>query len=294
MTKVETTAPAKVNLTLHVTGQRTDGYHKLDSLVVFADVADQLTATLAPDLRITVGGPFSTGVPTDHTNLVIRAADALRDVRGVTDGAAITLDKHLPHAAGLGSGSSDAAAALAMLAQLWDVAPLPANAPEVLALGADVPVCMRAPDPIRMTGIGETLMTTPALPDCAVVLVNPRVTVATGAVFNGLASKTNAAMGDIPDGMDFAAFAAWIGQTRNDLLPPARLIAPEIDAALARLEKYRNANGNTRTADIRLTMQKAMQDHCAVFRTEDSLSEGVKKVTEIASLIDDVSVTANS
>lgn len=235
MTKVEASAPAKVNLTLHVTGQRTDGYHKLDSLVVFADVADHLTATLAPDLRITVSGPFSVGVPTDHTNLVLRAASALRDVRGVTQGAAITLDKHLPHAAGIGSGSADAAAALSLLSGLWNVAPLPANAPEVLALGADVPVCMRTPAPTRMTGIGETLMSTPALPDCAMVLINPRVEVPTGQVFAGLTTKTNPAMGDIPTGLDFTGFINWMKQTRNDLLPPARLLAPEVDAAINRL-----------------------------------------------------------
>lgn len=133
---IKGTAPAKVNLTLHVTGQREDGYHLLDSLVVFASAADQLGASVAPDLRLQVGGPFATGVPTDESNLVMRAAAALQQARGVRLGAALTLDKHLPHAAGIGSGSSDAAIALTMLADLWNVAPLPPEAPEVLALGA--------------------------------------------------------------------------------------------------------------------------------------------------------------
>ncbi|MDP5361980.1 MAG: 4-(cytidine 5'-diphospho)-2-C-methyl-D-erythritol kinase, partial [Paracoccaceae bacterium] len=123
MATIKASAPAKVNLTLHVTGQREDGYHLLDSLVVFAGVADQLAATTAPDLRISVNGPFSPGVPTDQNNLMMRAAEALRQSRGVSKGAWLTLEKHLPHAAGIGSGSSDAAATLALLAELWEVAP---------------------------------------------------------------------------------------------------------------------------------------------------------------------------
>ncbi len=228
-------APAKVNLTLHVTGQRDDGYHLLDSLVVFAGVADQLTATVAPDLRISVNGPFSTGVPTNHTNLVLRAAENLRRTRGVTKGAAITLEKHLPHAAGIGSGSSDAAAALGLLAEIWGVAPLPATADEVLALGADVPVCMRNPAPTRMSGIGDILSPVPLLPDCAMVLVRPPVEVPTAVVFKGLASKTGTPMTPIPDGMDFKAFAQWLSAQRNDMAAPACLLAPDIGAAIAQL-----------------------------------------------------------
>ena len=108
---IEARAPAKVNLTLHVTGQRDDGYHLLDSLVVFAGISDVLTAAPADHLTLTVDGPFAAGVPVDEANLIMRAATALRTARGVTAGAAITLCKNLPHAAGIGSGSSDAAAA---------------------------------------------------------------------------------------------------------------------------------------------------------------------------------------
>ena len=145
-------APAKINLTLHITGQRPDGYHLLDSLVVFAGLGDQIEATLSRDLTLAVSGPFAAGVPTDGRNLVLKAAEALRSARGVTLGAAIRLTKALPHAAGLGSGSSDAAATLALLAQLWNVAPLADDDPAVLALGADVPVCRHAPAPVRMRG----------------------------------------------------------------------------------------------------------------------------------------------
>ncbi len=233
---IKRSAPAKVNLTLHVTGQRDDGYHTLDSLVVFAGVADQLGATLAPDLRIMVSGPFSTGVPADPSNLMMRAAEALRNARGVTQGAALTLEKHLPHAAGIGSGSSDAAVTLAMLAELWRVPTLPATAAEVVALGADLPVCLRAPAPTRMSGIGDVLSPVARLPDCALVLVRPPVDVPTADVFKALATKTGTAMDPLPAGMDFDAFARWLAAQRNDLLLPAQKIAPDITQAIAKLK----------------------------------------------------------
>ncbi|WP_100368596.1 4-(cytidine 5'-diphospho)-2-C-methyl-D-erythritol kinase [Yoonia maricola] len=236
MATIKANAPAKVNLTLHVTGQRDDGYHLLDSLVVFADVADQISASIAPDLRMTASGPFSTGVPTDHTNLIMRAAEALRTVRGVTKGVALTLEKHLPHSAGIGSGSSDAAATLAMLAELWQVAPLPATAPEVVALGADVPVCVGAPRPVRMSGIGDMLSPVVTLPDCALVLVRPPVDVPTASVFQGLVSKNGSPMSELPEGLDYDGFVHWLRAQRNDLQTPAEAIAPEITEAIAKLK----------------------------------------------------------
>ncbi|MFG5381615.1 4-(cytidine 5'-diphospho)-2-C-methyl-D-erythritol kinase [Yoonia sp. R2-816] len=236
MATIKRDAPAKVNLTLHVTGQRDDGYHMLDSLVVFAGVADQLAASIAPDLRLSVSGPFSTGVPTGPDNLMIRAAEALRQTRGVTKGAALTLEKHLPHAAGIGSGSSDAAATLAMLAELWGVPPLPATAAEVTALGADVPVCLRAPAPTRMSGIGDVLSPVAPLPDCALVLVRPPVEVPTADVFKALGQKDGGSMDPLPPGLDFDAFARWLTAQRNDLLAPACKIAPSIKEAIAKLK----------------------------------------------------------
>ena len=236
MATTKASAPAKVNLTLHITGQRDDGYHLLDSLVVFAGVADQIGATIAPDMRMSVSGPFSIGVPTDHTNLIMRAAETLRTARGVNKAAALTLEKHLPHAAGIGSGSSDAAATLTLLADLWGVAPLPATAPEVLALGADVPVCVAAPRPARMSGIGDVLSPVAALPDCALVLVRPPVDVPTGPVFKGLATKDGAPMADLPNGMDYDGFVRWLMEQRNDLLAPAQAIAPQVAEAIAKLQ----------------------------------------------------------
>lgn len=220
-------ALAKVNLALHVTGQREDGYHLLDSLVVFADIGDRLTFSPAPELSLSVTGPLADGVPTGPENLILRAASVLP--QGV--GARITLHKHLPHAAGIGGGSADAAATLRGLARLWGCA-LP-DPLAVLSLGADVPVCLSA-SPQRMAGIGETLSPVPALPPLFAVLVNPRVALPTGPVFRGLASKRNPAL-DPPDWHGFDSFLDWLTRQRNDLEPPALKLAPEIGRALQAL-----------------------------------------------------------
>lgn len=227
-------APAKVNLALHVTGQRADGYHLLDSLVVFAGLGDQIGATAARGLTLTVSGAFAAGIPTDDSNLVLQAALLLASRRGVQIGAALRLAKSLPHAAGIGGGSSDAAATIRLLADLWKVAPLSPDDPDVLALGADVPVCLSAPAPQRMSGIGEQLSLWPHLPSCALVLVNPRVEVPTREVFRAMIQRANPPM-SAPPGPGFEAFATWLAAQRNDMEPAARGLAPAIGDALGRL-----------------------------------------------------------
>lgn len=227
-------APAKVNLALHVTGRRADGYHLLDSVVVFAGLGDHIAATGARGLTLSVGGAFATGIPTDESNLVMQAALLLASRRGVRIGAALRLTKVLPHAAGIGGGSSDAAATIRLLAELWRVAPLAPDDPDVLALGADVPVCLSAPAPQRLQGIGERLSLWPHVPPCALVLVNPRVEVPTRAVFAAMTRRDNAALPP-PPGPGFAAFVAWLAAQRNDMEPAARGLAPVIGEALARL-----------------------------------------------------------
>lgn len=234
---VEGVAPAKVNLALHVTGRRADGYHLLDSLVVFPAVGDRLAAAPASALTLQVDGPFAAGVPTDGGNLVLRAAAALAAARGVTAGAALRLTKVLPHAAGIGGGSSDAAAAIGILAELWGVEPLAPGDPAVAALGADVPVCMTAPLPRRMSGIGEVLAPVAGLPPCALVLVNPGVAVPTRDVFAAMTDKDNAPMTPLPPpGTGFAGFADWLAAQRNDMAPAAVTLAPGIGMALDRLK----------------------------------------------------------
>ncbi len=216
----EVFAPAKVNLTLHVTGQRDDGYHLLDSLVVFADIGDRLWFKSAPQMQIEVTGPFADGVPTDRRNLVWQAAE----LAGWT--GHITLEKNLPHGAGIGGGSSDAAAVLRAFG----------GADHALDLGADVPVCLKH-TPQRMRGIGEVLESVETLPELEIVLVNPRVVVPTGTVFSGLRSKQNEPMGDVLRSFgDAPAFCEWLASQRNDLEAPAREVAPEVRAALAALD----------------------------------------------------------
>lgn len=218
-------APAKVNLALHVLGQRDDGYHLLDSIVVFADIADRLTFAPATGLDLIVTGPFAEGVPQDGRNLVCKAAALF----GADLGARITLDKHLPHAAGIGGGSSDAAAALGGLAALWGRA-LP-DAGAILSLGADVPVCL-SHRPQRLQGVGDIVTPLPALPKLWIVLVNPRAAVPTASVFAGLARKDNPPLEPWHAGADFLD---WLARQRNDLAAPARAIAPQIEQALAAL-----------------------------------------------------------
>ena len=219
-------APAKINLTLHVTGRRPDGYHLLDSLVVFAGVGDRVAAAPGQGLSLSVTGPMAAGVPAGPENLILRAAALFGDAPG----ARLTLEKHLPVASGIGGGSADAAAALRALSRLWD-RPLPGLA-ALTALGADVPVCLRG-RPARMSGIGEVLGDPPPLPRGWLVLVNPGIAVSTGAVFAGLGGAFGAPMPDLPAGFaDAPALAAWLAAQRNDLEAPARVLAPEIGAVL--------------------------------------------------------------
>ncbi len=214
-------APAKVNLYLHVTGRRADGYHLLDSLAVFPDVGDVLTAAPADALSLHVEGPFAAGLAGEADNLVLRAARAL----GVA-GARLVLEKNLPIASGIGGGSADAAAALRLLGA--DRADLPALA---LGLGADVPVCL-ASRPARMQGIGEILLPAPALPPVGIVLVNPGVAVATPAVFRARApgfTPPAALPGGWPDA---AAMAADLAACTNDLQAAAISLCPAIAEVL--------------------------------------------------------------
>ncbi|MCZ8152282.1 MAG: 4-(cytidine 5'-diphospho)-2-C-methyl-D-erythritol kinase [Rhodobacteraceae bacterium] len=220
-------APAKINLCLHVTGRRADGYHLLDSLVVFAGVGDRVSATLEGPPSLTVEGPMAAGLSGEGDNLVLRAARTL----GVS--ARIVLEKHLPVSSGIGGGSADAAATLRLLARLSG-RPLP-DAAAVLALGADVPVCL-AGRPVRMTGIGEGLAPLPPLPEAWLVLANPGVAVSTPAIFRALARADNAPLPrDLPRLRTPAELAAFLTMQRNDLEPPAVTLKPVIGRVKAAL-----------------------------------------------------------
>lgn len=236
-------APAKINLTLHVTGRRADGYHLLDSLVAFADVGDRLLAVRSGVGGLTLDGPFGAKVPLGDDNLVMKAA---RLVAGAQD-VAFTLEKHLPPASGIGGGSADAAAAVRALIRLDTDDPgevsariAALNRDAVIGLGADLPVCLRS-RPARMRGIGERLVDLP-FPESPLLLVNPGVEVPTGAVFSALATPDNPPMPErLPNWTDVGDLARWLAGQRNDLELPARAIIPEITGVLAALRAEQGA-----------------------------------------------------
>ncbi len=216
-------ARAKVNLCLHVTGQRADGMHLLDSLVVFPDVGDVLEVEPAPVLSLEIDGTFAAGLGTND-NLVLKAARLFPDT-----GAAISLHKMLPVASGIGGGSADAAATLRAMSGLLGVS-LPSTADQ-LALGADVPVCVRQ-EPVRMSGIGEQLSPLPALPSFWMVLVNAGEAVPTGAVFSNMALRNYAPVSPVSRFADAAELFDYLAEQRNDMQVAAIGISPAIGAVL--------------------------------------------------------------
>ncbi|MBV9653118.1 MAG: 4-(cytidine 5'-diphospho)-2-C-methyl-D-erythritol kinase [Acetobacteraceae bacterium] len=228
-------APGKINLFLHVLGRLPNGYHQLDSLAVFADAADRLSAEPDDALSLAIDGPFGSALAGEGDNLVLRAARLLADAAGVRAGAKLSLRKNLPVASGIGGGSADAAAALRLLARLWDVSPETDLAALSLRLGADVPVCLLGRT-ARMGGIGDCLAPGPALPDCGLVLVNPGVPLETAAVFRERRGAFGCTPSLPPAWGSLRAMAEDLGQCRNDLQSPAIRLCPEIAAVLAALE----------------------------------------------------------
>jgi len=228
-------ARAKINLFLQIVGRRADGYHLLDSLIVFAEAGDEIALAPADGLSLAIDGPFAAGLETGADNLVLRAATALRELTGVRAGAAIRLTKNLPVASGIGGGSADAAATLDGLCGLWDVAPGRAALLKIAAkLGADVPVCLDGV-PSFVGGIGEELAPARGLPAAWLLLANPRVATPTPAVFrarHGPFSKP-ARWSEPPH--DFAEFAARLQGCANDLTEAAISVTPAIRDVLVAL-----------------------------------------------------------
>lgn len=228
-------APAKINLYLHVVGQRDDGYHLLDSLIVFAGIGDEISAHESDDLEFSIAGPFAHALINEADNLVVRAAHALADAAGVPAAANIRLTKNLPVAAGIGGGSADAAAALIALQQLWRIDLPPGEITGIArALGADVPVCL-ASTPSFVGGVGEFITDAPDLPDAWLVLANPRVPVATPDVFAAHGSDWSKSGRFLNSPESAAELAALLSERRNDLTKAATGIAPEIAATIAAL-----------------------------------------------------------
>ncbi|HAE03160.1 MAG TPA: 4-(cytidine 5'-diphospho)-2-C-methyl-D-erythritol kinase [Rhodospirillaceae bacterium] len=228
-------APAKVNLSLRITGRRADGYHLLDSLVAFTDFGDRIDVSAADRLTLTVQGPFADVVPRDESNLVIKAAQRLAQAAGIEAQAHITLTKTLPAAGGIGGGSSDAATVLRLLIQHWALT-LPAQDLNrlALALGADVPVCL-INKPCRMTGIGENLSPLPPLPPVGIVLINPGHPCETPAVFRARSGPFSAPALAFNPGMTAHSLAEALQQDPNDLTEAALQICPSIRQVLDHL-----------------------------------------------------------
>lgn len=224
-------APAKINLALHVTRRREDGYHDLESLIVFADVADELEAHQADADRLDISGPFASALSGGGVNLVLRAIGAFRQrwPGTVPEGIAVNLVKNLPVSAGIGGGSADAAAALRILAAMSsETIPVSELADLAATLGADVPACLIS-RPLVARGVGEILSPLPQFPDCHVVLVNPLVPVSTPDVFRRLRAHDNYPLPALPEPMTRPAqLGLWLAETRNDLQPPAVKLVPVI------------------------------------------------------------------
>ncbi|PZP40308.1 MAG: 4-(cytidine 5'-diphospho)-2-C-methyl-D-erythritol kinase [Azospirillum brasilense] len=223
-------APAKVNLFLHVTGRREDGYHLLDSLAVFAGVGDELTASPAEALTLEIDGPEGGALAAEPDNLVLRAARLLAESHGVPGGATLRLTKRLPVASGIGGGSADAAAALRLLSRQWRLA-LPPEA-AVTRLGADVPVCV-ASRAARMGGIGEELVPAPRFPTYGLLLANPRIPLSTPAVFRARAPGFTPPAELPASWSDARAMAGDLRRCMNDLEAPARQLCPAVTEVLS-------------------------------------------------------------
>jgi 4-diphosphocytidyl-2-C-methyl-D-erythritol kinase len=247
-------ALAKINLSLHITRRRPDGYHELDSLVIFAGPGDRVEAAPAvtdpakwnmvfeaepAERNLHISGPFSDALAQENDNLVLRAEHRFREAFGAPP-ARLHLLKNLPVAAGIGGGSADAAATLRVLSRLWGVSPEPEKmAALALALGADVPVCLLQ-RPVHMSGIGEKLAPLAQMPALHLLLVNPGIALSTPAVFRSLKineTRTDAGASHPGSFSSTDELAVWLRSARNDLEAPAIALVPEIGEILHLLRR---------------------------------------------------------
>ncbi len=246
-TLIDEAAPAKLNLYLHVTGRRPDGFHELDSLVAFAEIGDTVAlrpgeappGEVPPGPHLTIAGPFGPALAGEDPagNLVVRAARALAARLGRPADVTIALTKILPVASGIGGGSADAAACLRALARLWGLAPDAELLHTIAAgLGADVPVCIAGRSRF-FGGIGELLDEAPVLPETHVLLANPGVPVPTPAVFKARRGGFSRPARFAAAPADVAALAALLRTRSNDLTEAALTVAPAIADTLTALER---------------------------------------------------------
>ena len=230
-------APAKINLALHVTGRRSDGYHLLDSLVVFARFGDRVSVKRSAADTFEMSGTFGSRLPDDEDNLVLQARNALR--RRFPEQAipvAIHLEKYLPIASGIGGGSSDAAATLRALAALWRVEADVAQLAEIgLPLGADVPMCLQG-RPLVAKGIGEDIERLAAFPHLPMVLANSGVSISTPQVFAVLERRDNPPLPEMPDLFTVGDVCTYLAATGNHLFSAAEKLTPAIGDTMNALQ----------------------------------------------------------
>ena len=226
----EEKASAKVNLCLQIVGQKSNGFHLLDSIVGFTEFGDHLSFEKSDKLELTVKGTFSDQIPIDKSNLILRAAELLRTLNNIKTGAHITLTKNLPPSAGLGGGSSDAAAAIRGLSRLWAV-----NLPEIddlMKIGSDLPVCINQKTQ-HMKGFGEVLKVINRFPNLPILLVNPLKKVSTQTVFSMLKNKKNPPLSKYEKLFKTKKdWINWLLLQRNDLMEPAVRVEPVISEVL--------------------------------------------------------------
>lgn len=241
MSSIEIQAPAKLNLYLHVTGRREDGYHLVDTLIAFCDFGDRLTVSPSDTISLTASGPFADDLPAPEENLIFRALQkmqaAARD-SGRIDGASISLEKSIPLASGVGGGSTDAAAAMLAVNKLWAARGGTLFSDQELddiarELGSDMPVSLYR-RPAFASGVGHELIAGPILPKAGVLLVNPGVKLSTPSVFGaregGFTPDTADPAVSIPS---VSALAAYLADRENDLMEAALRLCPAIEDVLA-------------------------------------------------------------
>ena len=231
--RVQVTAPAKINLFLHITGRRRDGFHLLESLFVFTRAGDVVTVNPSSELSFSITGPFAAALAEGGENLVVTAAKALAKAAGIAPNAAISLEKNLPVAAGIGGGSADAAATLLALNQLWQLDwSLERLASLALSLGADVPACLFGKT-LYVQGVGENLTPVSLGFEAGILLVNPGRALSTPAVFG--AYRLDQTAFDAPG---VASDKPWqslqkITQDTHNALQRAAVVAcPEVEQVL--------------------------------------------------------------
>lgn len=269
---VKVFAPAKINLFLHVGNKRDDGYHALESLVVFVDVGDELLIEPAKAFSLALDGPFGTKLANEQDNLIAKAARAVAAKAGRSPDVKITLTKNLPVASGIGGGSADAAATLRGLVQFWDLK-IPHDELHMIAesLGSDVPACLLS-ETLWMTGRGEGVESVPGVPSAPLILVNPGVAVSTAQIFANLKNRVGVGQAAKPKpDLSVLALADYFKSNRNDLEKPAREIAPAIDEVLRAI---------SHSGALRTRMSGSGATCFGLFADDKSAEAGAAKLAE--------------